>query len=107
MNFLPAWLTGRIEKLFSRGGAYAGAFAAHRHERPAMSAPAAAPTTPAIARPDYQLSDNLWADEGSVFLTGTQALVRLLRMQRARDAKAGVNTQGFVSGYRGSPLGMV
>jgi indolepyruvate ferredoxin oxidoreductase len=60
-----------------------------------------------LARPDYRLEDNLWADAGSVFLTGTQALVRLLLMQRARDAEAGLNTQGFVSGYRGSPLGMV
>jgi indolepyruvate ferredoxin oxidoreductase len=68
---------------------------------------AAAPLEPPLARPDYRLQDNLWADQGSVFLTGTQALVRLLLMQRARDAKAGLNTQGFVSGYRGSPLGMV
>ncbi|HEY6355798.1 MAG TPA: pyruvate ferredoxin oxidoreductase, partial [Burkholderiaceae bacterium] len=60
-----------------------------------------------LARPDYQLHHNLWAERGSVFLTGTQALVRLLLMQRARDGRAGQNTQGFVSGYRGSPLGMV
>ena len=60
-----------------------------------------------LARPDYRLQDNLWAPGGSVFLTGTQALVRLLLMQRARDEQAGLNTQGFVSGYRGSPLGMV
>ena len=61
----------------------------------------------AIQRPDYQLADNLWASHGAVFLTGTQALVRLLLMQRARDAAAGLNTAGFVSGYRGSPLGML
>jgi len=60
-----------------------------------------------VRRPDYKLSDNLWAPQGSVFLTGTQALVRLLVMQHARDAAAGLNTQGFISGYRGSPLGMV
>ena len=61
----------------------------------------------ALQRPGYQLSDNLWAPSGAVFLTGTQALVRLLLMQRARDAAAGLNTAGFVSGYRGSPLGML
>ena len=60
-----------------------------------------------LARPDYKLSDSLWAREGAIFLTGTQALVRLMLMQRQRDAAAGLNSQGFISGYRGSPLGMV
>ncbi|TFZ07664.1 indolepyruvate ferredoxin oxidoreductase family protein [Ramlibacter humi] len=63
--------------------------------------------TSTLARPDYQLSDSLWARSGAIFLTGTQALVRLMLMQRQRDAAAGLNTQGFISGYRGSPLGMV
>ena len=62
---------------------------------------------PSVRRPDYQLSDHLWARSGAIYLTGTQALVRLLVMQRERDAAAGLNTQGFISGYRGSPLGMV
>ena len=62
---------------------------------------------PPLQRPDYQLSDSLWARSGAVFLTGTQALVRVLLMQRQRDAARGLDTQGFVSGYRGSPLGMV
>ncbi len=56
---------------------------------------------------DYRLADNLGADHGVVFLTGTQALVRLLLMQRRLDAARGLDTAGFVSGYRGSPLGMV
>ncbi|MBI0327141.1 indolepyruvate ferredoxin oxidoreductase family protein [Burkholderia plantarii] len=56
---------------------------------------------------DYRLTDNLTATRGRVFLTGTQALVRLLLMQRALDAARGVDSAGFVSGYRGSPLGMV
>ncbi|MEI6025423.1 MAG: indolepyruvate ferredoxin oxidoreductase family protein [Betaproteobacteria bacterium] len=55
----------------------------------------------------YELSDNLRANSGTVWLTGTQALVRLMLMQRQRDAAAGLRTGGFVSGYRGSPLGMV
>ena len=71
------------------------------------SAMNSSPTADSVRRPDYKLSDNLWAPGGSVFLTGTQALVRLLVMQRGRDTVAGLNTQGFISGYRGSPLGMV
>ena len=61
---------------------------------------------PTPLRP-YELSDNLRANSGTVWLTGTQALVRLMLMQRQRDAAAGLRTGGFVSGYRGSPLGMV
>ncbi len=61
----------------------------------------------ALKRPGYQLSDNIWASSGSVFITGTQALIRVLVMQGWRDAARGLHTQGFVSGYRGSPLGMV
>jgi indolepyruvate ferredoxin oxidoreductase len=70
---------------------------------PDMSEPTAVPQ----ALRSYQLSDNLAADSGAVFLTGTQALVRLLLMQKKRDERAGLKTAGFVSGYRGSPLGMV
>jgi indolepyruvate ferredoxin oxidoreductase len=69
---------------------------------------AIAPSPPStVRRPHYKLEDNLWATKGVVFLTGTQALVRLLVMQRARDAARGLHTEGFVSGYRGSPLGLV
>ncbi len=60
-----------------------------------------------IVRPDYRLDHSLWARSGAVFLTGTQALIRLMLMQRQRDAAAGLDTRGFLSGYRGSPLGMV
>jgi indolepyruvate ferredoxin oxidoreductase len=60
-----------------------------------------------VLRPDYQLSDALWARDGQIYLTGTQALIRLMLMQRQRDAAAGLDTRGFISGYRGSPLGMV
>lgn len=65
------------------------------------------PNNDPIARPNYRLADSLWATGGAIFLTGTQALVRLMLMQRQRDAAAGLDTRGFVSGYRGSPLGMV
>ena len=60
-----------------------------------------------LVRPDYRLADNLDAESGVVFLTGTQALIRLALMQSRRDRAAGRHTQGFISGYRGSPLGMV
>ncbi|USE80586.1 indolepyruvate ferredoxin oxidoreductase family protein [Cupriavidus gilardii] len=58
-------------------------------------------------RTDYRLADNLTAPSGQVFLSGTQALVRLVLEQARRDRAAGLGTAGFVSGYRGSPLGMV
>jgi indolepyruvate ferredoxin oxidoreductase len=53
------------------------------------------------------LDDKYTRDSGRVFLTGTQALVRLPMMQRQRDLAAGLNTAAFVTGYRGSPLGGV
>ncbi len=58
-----------------------------------------------LARSSYRLGDALTATHGHVFLTGTQALVRLPLMQRQLDVEAGLNTAGFISGYRGSPLG--
>src|SRR5687767_9397742 len=51
------------------------------------------------------LEDKYTLESGRVFLTGTQALIRLMMLQRARDQRAGLNTAGFISGYRGSPLG--
>ncbi|HET9207360.1 MAG TPA: indolepyruvate ferredoxin oxidoreductase family protein, partial [Burkholderiaceae bacterium] len=51
------------------------------------------------------LDDKYALETGRAFMSGVQALVRLPMLQRARDAKAGLNTAGFVSGYRGSPLG--
>ncbi len=53
----------------------------------------------------YQLSDRYNLETGRVFMTGTQALVRILFDQARRDRLAGLSTGGFVSGYRGSPLG--
>ena len=56
---------------------------------------------------DYALSDRYTKATGRVFLTGTQALVRIALDQARRDRTAGLATGGFVSGYRGSPLGGV
>ena len=65
------------------------------------------PVSVGLADPDYTLDDNLTRDRGRVFLTGTQALVRLLCMQKRCDELQKLDTAGFVSGYRGSPLGAV
>jgi indolepyruvate ferredoxin oxidoreductase len=51
------------------------------------------------------LDDKYKCDNGRVYLTGVQALARLPMLQRERDRAAGLNTAGYVSGYRGSPLG--
>jgi len=51
------------------------------------------------------LDDKYTLERGRVYLTGTQALVRLPMMQRQRDVASGLDTACFVSGYRGSPLG--
>jgi len=51
------------------------------------------------------LDDKYRLESGRVYISGTQALVRLPIMQRRRDARAGLDTAGYVSGYRGSPLG--
>ena len=51
------------------------------------------------------LDDKYRLERGRAFMSGVQALVRLPMLQRQRDAASGLNTAGFVSGYRGSPLG--
>ena len=55
----------------------------------------------------YELDDRYDREEGRVFLTGTQAIVRIALDQMRRDRSRGLNTAGFISGYRGSPLGGV
>jgi len=51
------------------------------------------------------LDDKYSLENGRAFMSGTQALVRLPMLQRKRDGMNGLNTAGFISGYRGSPLG--
>lgn len=51
------------------------------------------------------LDDKYALDQGRAFMSGVQALVKLPMLQRQRDALVGKNTAGFISGYRGSPLG--
>ena len=56
---------------------------------------------------DVKLTDRYDLERSQVLLSGTQALLRATLMQRARDVKAGFDTAGYISGYRGSPLGSV
>ncbi|WGH78766.1 indolepyruvate ferredoxin oxidoreductase family protein [Jannaschia ovalis] len=58
-------------------------------------------------RHDVSLSDRYDLTKDTVLLNGTQALVRLMLMQKERDRRAGLNTAGYCTGYRGSPLGGV
>ena len=51
------------------------------------------------------LDDKYDLGKTPVFVTGYQALVRLCLMQKERDRRAGLNTAGYITGYRGSPLG--
>ncbi|MDO8279406.1 MAG: indolepyruvate ferredoxin oxidoreductase family protein, partial [Burkholderiaceae bacterium] len=58
-----------------------------------------------IDKTQLSLDDKFDLREGAVFMSGTQALARLPLEQRWRDQRAGLNTGGYISGYRGSPLG--
>ena len=58
-----------------------------------------------MALATVSLDDKYTLESGRIYLSGIQALVRLPLIQRQRDLIAGLNTAGFISGYRGSPLG--
>ncbi|AKS46227.1 indolepyruvate ferredoxin oxidoreductase [Octadecabacter temperatus] len=60
-----------------------------------------------MTRQEVTLNDRYDLSKRQVLLNGTQALVRLMLIQKARDEAAGLNTAGYVTGYRGSPLGAV
>jgi indolepyruvate ferredoxin oxidoreductase len=60
-----------------------------------------------MTTPKISLNDRFDMEKSPVLLNGTQALVRVMLMQSARDRAAGLNTAGLVTGYRGSPLGAV
>lgn len=68
-----------------------------------MNAPLPAAVQNAVS--GASLDDKYLQTHGRTYMSGTQALVRLPMMQHQRDKKAGLNTAGFISGYRGSPLG--
>ncbi|WP_025916122.1 indolepyruvate ferredoxin oxidoreductase family protein [Herminiimonas sp. CN] len=75
-----------------------------------MNAPLPAGQSQALA-PQFDdaisLDDKFTLERGRAFMTGTQALIRLALLQRQRDQAAGLNTAGYITGYRGSPLGSV
>ncbi len=60
-----------------------------------------------VSKPEITLNDRYDLEKSTVLMNGTQALVRLMLMQQARDKAAGLNTAGYVTGYRGSPVGAV
>ncbi|SNS19114.1 indolepyruvate ferredoxin oxidoreductase [Noviherbaspirillum humi] len=60
-----------------------------------------------LLRDNISLDDKFTLERGRAFITGTQAFIRLAMLQRQRDQQAGLNTAGFITGYRGSPLGNV
>ncbi len=60
-----------------------------------------------MSRQDVSLNDRYDLGKSPVLMNGTQALVRLMLTQVWRDRQAGLNTAGYVTGYRGSPLGAV
>ena len=70
-----------------------------------MNAPL--PSSQRLLLDDVSLDDKFALERGRVFMTGIQALVRLPILQRQYDQRAGLNTAGFITGYRGSPLGTV
>jgi len=55
---------------------------------------------------EVTLADKYTKNSGTIFLSGSQALVRLPLLQKELDSQAGLNTAGYISGYRGSPLGV-
>src|ERR1700761_7869375 len=77
----------------------------NNNSRTRRRAPMNAPDLPALAAAGFSLDDKYPLEKGRVYISGPQALVRLPMLQKARDRKAGLNTAGFISGYRGSPPG--
>ena len=70
-----------------------------------MNAPLPESVRQALAT--ISLDDRWTLERGRAYMSGTQALLRLAMLQRSRDLAAGLNTAGFITGYRGSPLGSV
>ena len=68
-----------------------------------MNSPLSPPMPNALKA--VSLEDKYTVEKGRVYISGTQALVRLPILQKQRDQLQGLDTAGYISGYRGSPLG--
>ena len=80
-------------------------------DRAHLASPQSTPHAPDTGAPHNDqpqqaitLDDKWTLERGRAFMTGTQALIRLPMLQRERDLKAGLNTAGYITGYRGSPV---
>src|SRR5215475_8439972 len=107
-NFLlePAQLTKLTQR--PRGIASGGLGALRRAPLAYMSgtgAIGATLTRPSMAIRPVSLDDKYDLTQSHIFVTGYQALIRACLMQKELDRRAGLNTAGYVTGYRGSPLG--
>jgi indolepyruvate ferredoxin oxidoreductase len=96
----PGWTTGTDPARASRSQEHD-----FWNEVCRMNAPLPEAVRRALA--EVTLDDRWTLERGRAYMSGTQALVRLMMLQRQRDVLAGLNTAGFITGYRGSPLGGV
>ncbi|MEL6751768.1 MAG: hypothetical protein AAFO70_06780, partial [Pseudomonadota bacterium] len=76
---------------------------ANKSSRDAAVKAAGSGSQPTLQQVD--LADKYDLSKDRIFITGTQAVARLVMMQKERDRRAGLNTGGYISGYRGSPIG--
>ncbi len=81
----------------------ASRFATRLRDSPSANSRAQLPVK--LSRPETTLRDKYVLEQGTIFLSGTQALVRVLLDQHRADVRQGLKTATFVSGYQGSPLG--
>ncbi len=98
-RYFPEIDTAFLAYLVRPGGETGNAFERNRVAREDAC------MTVALARSETDLEDRWSVPDGWFYMTGMQALVRLPIQQRLRDAAAGLNTGGYISGYRGSPMG--
>src|SRR3569832_2310872 len=95
-RLLKRWVCGQQSRRIQRHNFWFG---------DSMNAPL--PQNGTLSNGAISLDEKYTLERGRVFITGTQALIRLPMLQHQRDMHAGLNTAGFISGYRGSPLGSV